>query len=211
MNVEPDQLRIECDTRRGQLLLVALVAVSGRGDRHQIPQVADPPMTMCDQLRDTLPGSGLVIRQDAVRIEEGRRAVDEDHRRASATLAQQIAVVVACRDDDEAVDASRGEGGDELLFTGFVLIGASGEDQDTASKRDVFDFAVQRRGEGVGDILEEDADRGRLPVGPPQTAGRVVMPVIEPLDRANDPRSDIVRDGRFGIDHPRDGLQADPS
>src|SRR5207248_6071908 len=108
MNVEPDQLRIECGTFRGQLLLIALVAVSGRGDRHQIPQVADPPMTACDQVRDTLPGSGLVIRQDTVRIEEGRRAVDEDHRRASATLAQQIAVVVACRDDDEAVDASRG-------------------------------------------------------------------------------------------------------
>src|SRR5438128_11919317 len=62
MNVEPDQLRIECDTCRGQLLLVALVAVSGRGDRQEIPEVADPPMTVCDQARGTVPGSGVVDR-----------------------------------------------------------------------------------------------------------------------------------------------------
>ena len=77
------------------------------------------------------------------RVEKGGRPVDEDHRRSGSTLAEEIAVVVAGGHDDQPIDASGGEGRDELLFTGLVFVGTSGEHQNPTLEGDVFDFAVQ--------------------------------------------------------------------
>ena len=118
-------------------------------------------------------------------------------------------MVVAGGDDDEAIDAARGEGSDQLLFAGLVLVGTSRKDEDTTLEGDILDFAVERRGEGVGDVFEKHADRGALSVGTAQAAGCVVVPIVEPLDRTHHPRSDRLRDGRFGVDDPGDGLEAD--
>src|SRR5437016_6493339 len=179
MHIEPDQLRIEGDARRGQLLFIALAPLRSRRDRHQIPQVADPPMIVSDQVGDALPDAGLVIGEDAIGIEESRRAVDEDHRRPGPTLAEQIAVVVAGGDDDEAIDAARGEGSDQLLFAGLVLVGTSRKDEDTTLEGDILDFAVERRGEGVGDVFEKNADRGALSVRTSKAAGWVDVLIEE--------------------------------
>ena len=116
----------------------------GRGrDRYQVAQVSDAPVSVSDEMRDALPDAGLVVGKDAIRVEKGGRPVDEDHRRSGSTLAEEIAVVVAGGHDDQPIDASGGEGRDELLFTGLVFVGTSGEHQNPTLEGDVFDFAVQ--------------------------------------------------------------------
>ena len=68
-------------------------------------------------------------------------------------------MVVAGGDDDQAVDPSRGKGRDQLLLTGLVLVGTSRQHQDAAFEGNIFDLPVQRGGEGVGDVFEQDPDR----------------------------------------------------
>lgn len=158
MDIEANQSRIQRDLPRPELRFIASIPLRGGGDRHQIAQVSDAPVPVLDQVHEAQAHARLIIGEHAVRIEKGGRPVDEDHGRPGAALAQEVAVIVTGRDDDQPVDPSRGKRRDQLLLACLILVGAAGEHQDAPFEGDVFDFAMQRRGKRVGHVLEQDAD-----------------------------------------------------
>ena len=164
-----------------------------------------PWASRCD---DRALGALAILAEHAVGVDRQRRAVDEDEPDAGRDVTQQVAVVVAGRDDDQPVHAAVEHGLDQLALTLDVLVRAAREGDDAAVARDLLDAAVDRGEERVRDVLEDQAERGREAVGPAQRARRVVVPVAEHLDRALDLDRQLGRD-RVAVDDARDGAEAD--
>src|SRR5260370_28778958 len=97
-------MMVESEAGFAQRVLIPGEALLGGLDRDEIAQVADPPMTMPDQVPDAARRPGAVVRYDAVGGEILGRPVEEDDRRAHLHLMEQVTAVVPCPDDDEAVD-----------------------------------------------------------------------------------------------------------
>ena len=88
------------------------------------------------------------------------------------------------------------------------LVGAARERQHAALARDVLDAALDGGEEGVGDVLDDDADARRQAVGAAQRARRDVVAVAERGDRLVDALCEVAADGGVGVDDPRDGAEA---
>src|SRR5205823_3957201 len=109
-----------------------------------------------------------VVRGDAVRVEMAGRAVDEDESGARPLLDVEIRMVVTRRDNDDPVDAAVAKRFDQLALAAWVLVAAPGEDEHVPGARGILDRTVERRRERVGDVLEDEPDRLRLPPEPPE-------------------------------------------
>ncbi len=153
-----------------------------RGDGLQVADITDPPVAVRYQVADTTPHAIHVVGKDIVSVEKGWRAVDKHHRRARPALVQQVALVVAGGHDHKTVHPPRRQRRDQLPFAGLVFLQAPGEDEDAASQGVLLDGAVEQRIERVGDVLEDDADRGASTVRAPEAACRQVVLVVELLD-----------------------------
>jgi hypothetical protein len=70
--------------------------------------------------------------------------------------------------DDDAVDAARPKGPDQLSLTIGIFIAASSEQHHAPLAGAIFDRAVEGGGERVRHIFEDEADRRGLPTKPPQ-------------------------------------------
>jgi hypothetical protein len=110
--------------------------------------------------------AGVVAEHD-VGVDELARPVHEDHRHAVVAVARQVALVAPRRRDDEAVEAPGAEGLGEAALALGVIVGAAGDGQHAAAPGHLLHPAMHRGEEGVGDVLEDQADARGQPVGAP--------------------------------------------
>ena len=90
-------------------------------------------MAMRGEVCDGLSCAVLTIGADEVGVEEARWAIDEDDRRAVLTLGGEVAVIRACRDDNDPVDAPRAERADEVAFPICVFVAVAREYEHPAA------------------------------------------------------------------------------
>src|SRR6267142_3083631 len=137
------------------------------------------------------------------------RPVDEDERCSGALLAVEIRVVLARRHHDDPVDTPVAKRTDQLPFAKWVLVAAPSEDKNASSARCVLDRSMERRGERVRDILQDEPNRLRLAAKPSQHRRIGVAAIVELRDRLPNFRFQSRADPRFVVDDPRNGLEAD--
>ena len=117
---------------------------------------------------------------------------------------------VGGRDDDQAVDAAREHGLDQLALALGVLVGAAGEGDHAARARATSStprWMAEKNGfETSSKIRPSEADSA---VRAAQRAGGVVVAVAEHLDRALDLDGELRRDRRAAVDDARDRAEAD--
>ena len=154
--------------------------------------------------------AGRVGRDHGVDVEPARHAGDADHRRPRGHLGREVRLVVTRRHEDQAVDAARGERGDQRPLPSGVAVDARSEHHQPAGRRGVLHRAQDGRGERVGDVVEQQADRRGAGVGAAQDAGADVRPEAEFVDRPPDPLGERGRHPRLVVHHPGHGLEADP-
>ena len=68
---------------------------------------------------------------------------------------------------------------------------------------------MQRRGERVGDVFQDDPDRGAPAIGPAQAARGQVVPVAQAFGGGQHPLGQPGGDARLPVHHPGNGLDAD--
>src|SRR6185437_3355361 len=139
------------------------------------------------------------------------RSVDEDERCSGALLAIEIGVVFTRRHDNDPVDTPVAKGTDQLAFAKWVFVAAAGEDENAPSAGCVLDRTMERRGERVRDVLQDEPDRLRLPAKPSQHRRIGVAAIVELRDRPPDLRFQSLADPRLVVDDSRNGLEADTS
>ena len=139
------------------------------------------------------------------------RPVDEDERCSGALLAIEIGVVLTRRHDDDPVDTPVAKGTDQLAFAKWVLVTAPSEDEDASSAGCVLDRSMERRGERVRDVLQDEPNRLGLAAKPSQHRCIGVAAIVELRDRLPDLRFQRRADPRLVVDDPRNGLEADTS
>jgi hypothetical protein len=99
-----------------------------------------------------------VVAQRAVRVDVGRRAVDEHYGHTCIALRLQVGMIAARRHDDQTVDPTREECLRELALARAILVRATHKRQHAASPGDGLDAAQHGRVERVRDVLEDDPD-----------------------------------------------------
>ena len=166
-------------------------------------------MSVREQVLDRFDGASDVVRGNAVCVEMPGGSVDEHERGACALLVIEIRVVVARRNDDDPVDAPLAKRADQLPLAARILVAAAGEDEHVPRTRRILDRTVERGGERVGHVLEDEPDRLRLAPEPAQHRRVRVPPIVELLDRAADLCLERRADARLAVDDARDGLQGD--
>src|SRR6266568_8991674 len=139
------------------------------------------------------------------------RPIDEDESCSGALLAIEIGVVFARRHDDDPVDTPVAKGTDQLAFAKWVFVTAPSEDENASSAGCVLDRSMERRGEWVRDILQDEPDRLRLAAEPSQHRRVGVAAIVELRDRPPDLRFQSRADPRLVVDDPRNGIEADTS
>ena len=138
-------------------VLVAAIAIARRGDRMEVAEEGDAPVAVSDEVLDGLPRTLPVGRADGVRVEEARRAVDEDDRQPGLHLIAQVAVVGAGGHDDQPIDSPQEHGAHELSLAHGVLVEAHGQHGHAALRGRVADGPVDARRERVCHILQQEA------------------------------------------------------
>ena len=131
-------------------------------------------------------------------------------RGARAQLGGQVGLVVAGRREHQPVGVPGAELPGQRPLPVRVLVEAGREHHHPARRGLVLDRPLHRGRERVADVLEQQPDRCRPAIGAAQDAGAGVRPEVELLDRPPDPP---LEDGRYPaslVDHPGDGLEADP-
>ena len=137
------------------------------------------------------------------------RPVDEDERCPGALLAIEIGVVLARRHDNDPVDTPVAKGTDQLAFAKWVFVAAPSEDEYASSASCVLDRSMERRGERVRDVLQDEPNRLRLAAKPSQHRRIGVATIVELRDRPPNLRFQSRADPRLVVDDPRNGLEAD--
>src|SRR2546430_11657390 len=138
-----------------------------------------------------------------------RWAVDKDQGCACALLPIEKGGVFARRHDDDSVDAPIAKGTDQLSFAKWVFVAAPGENENASSAGCVLDRSMERRGERVGDVLQDEPDRLRLAAKPSQHRRIGVAAIVELRDRLPNLCFQSRADPRFVVDDTRNGLEAD--
>ena len=188
---------------------VARIPLARRVHTGEVAEVGDPAVTGGHEMADRLLRPTPVVADDGVHVEELGRAVDEHDRHAGLLLSEQVAVIVARRHDDEAVDAPAGERGYEEPLADRVLVDAAREHLDPACPGNVPDRPVEGGRERVRDVLEDQADRRAPTARATEAAGGEVGEVVELLDRPHHAAAQLGRHPRLPVDHARDRLEAD--
>ena len=201
--------RVLGDAQRRERIAIALQSRLRRVQLCPIGEEPDAAMTALGHAADRSRRGLGIVGEYGVRVEEGGRAVDEDEGEARVALAREVAVILPGGDDDQAVDAPRAERERELALEVRALVRARREREDAPGARDVLDRAVHVREEGVGDVLEDEADARRHAIGAAQRAGRIVTPVPEHADRLVHAPGEVGIDRALAVDDARDRLDAD--
>ncbi len=177
-------------------------------DARLVADEADPAMAVRDEMGHRVLGAAEVVGDHDVRVDPAGRAVHEHGGYPGRDLRFQIAVVVGGRDDDQPVHPPGAQREHQLLFAARVL-GAGAVDQQCAVVAgDFLDGAVERAVEGVGEILQHQADAGRTPLA--QDPGGVVTAESQSGDGFLDASFGVRGDPWFAVDHAGDRLEADP-
>src|SRR6266542_1820975 len=101
-----------------------------------------------------------IVEQHDVRAKLSGWPIDEDRTRAELELTQQVAVIVARRNDEQSIDPPLAEHVDELTLAMGILVRAARDDEKPALARDLLDASRDRRVERIRDVHER---RGRGP------------------------------------------------
>ena len=116
LQAKPYKGFIDGDALRHQLFQVALMADRGGGDRLPVAKVSDAPVSVADEVTDSPTYTCLIVGQDRVGVEEGGRPVHEHDGGPGTPVGEQVAVVVAGRDDDESIHPTRRKRGEQLTL-----------------------------------------------------------------------------------------------
>ena len=128
-------------------------AVPGHG--RSVTQEGDAVMADPDQVAHCLCRAEPVGTDHRVDLQADRRPVHADDRRAGPLLGRQIGLVGAGRDQQQPVCMPGAELAGQGLLTDRVAVQAGREHQHAGRDRHVFHRALDRRGERVGDVLQE--------------------------------------------------------
>ena len=143
-------------------------------------------MTGRQQVPYPVRGACPVRGDDRVRVEVGRRPVDEDQGCACPSVREQVALVGGRRRNDQPVDPPGYELADECALPCGLLVDAPSNDRDAPRPRGVLDRTGDCSGPRIRQVLEDEPDGRRLAVVAAEAARRQVRPVVELLDRAFD-------------------------
>src|SRR6266545_3649001 len=150
-----------------------------------------------------------IVEQHDVRAKLSGWPIDEDRTRAELELTQQVAVIVARRNDEQSIDPPLAEHVDELTLAMGILVRAARDDEKPALARDLLDASRDRRVDRMRDVLDDESQRARaLPAA--QGSGHVVPAEAETFDRVVHERRGLGPDARLLVNDAGDGLQADP-
>jgi len=205
-----DDRRVTPDPRRGQCLGIAPVTF-GRGEQAApVAEEGDPAVARREQVPHPLGGATGIGGHHRVDVQVHRGPVDAHDRRSGQQLGFEVPLIRARRSDDQAVGAPCGEGLRQLALPVGALVQARREHHHPARHGDVLHGTLQRRGERVRDILQQQPDRGGLAVGPAQAAGPGVRPEPQLVDRSADPHFQRGGHPALRVHHPGHGLEAHP-
>ena len=149
-----------------------------------------------------------VVEQDAVGSQLPRRAVDEDDGNAHVDLLGQEAVIAPGRHHQQSVHAPLDQRVDDLPLANAVLVGAGRDEHQAAIAGHLLDGAGDGREEGVGHVLDDQAD-GLAAAAALEAAGDLVAPETELADGVADTGGRRGSNAGLAVDHPRDRLEAD--
>jgi len=151
---------------------------------------------------------GAIVGEDEIPIDAPRSTVHKHHRQPCSNFAEQVAVIGACRGQDDAVHPASGKGLDESPFTLLVLFQTGRKHPHVQRTGDVLHSAVNSGEKGVANILDQQADgRGAL-IRSAQVACREVQAEVQLLGGPADPPLQVPGDPRLPVHHPGDGLEA---
>ena len=204
----PDQVEILSQAVLREGLAVPPQTLGGGVHLRAVAEETDPAVARGDQMGDGRARAAGVVGDHRVGVDEVRRAVDEGQRHPGRSLPQQVGDVRHGGRDDQAVDPARAERRRELAFSVGLLVGAADEREHATFARGVLDAAVHGSEEGVRDVLEDQADAGRLAVRAAQRARGQVVPVAEQRDGVADPLDEVAADALATVDDARDRAQA---
>jgi hypothetical protein len=198
-----------CNAGRSELLEEPASALLGGADGRTVAEVREPAVPALEQVPGGEGGAVAVVADHGVGGHSGRFAVDEDHGRAASQLRRQVRLTLGHRGEDEAVDAATEECRDRRLLTCRVVVEAGGEHRDAPAQGHIFDRPVNGAGEGVVDAADEQAERARPAVGPPEVPRVQVGLVVQGARRCQYLRGRGGGDIGLAVDDARDGLHAD--
>ena len=132
-DVLADEMGVDGQVARLERVDVAAEAFGGGDDRAAIAEKGDATMTVRHQVLHPAGGARTVVDQHRVGVEERRRAIDEHDRHPHPALLDEVAVIVACRHQNQAVAPPFGKGLDELAFARRALVEARCPDGDSSA------------------------------------------------------------------------------
>ena len=136
-----------------------------------------------------------------------RRTVDERRRGAHVDLGDQVAVVVAGGHHEQAVHPALAQRPDQVALARRVLVGAAGDHEEVVRTGDLLHAAGDLGVEGVGDVLDDQAEAaGAFPAA--ERTGDVVAAEAERRDGGVDLLGRVRPYPHLAVDDTRDGLQA---
>ena len=152
--------------------------------------------------------AGDVVERDAVAVEVGDMAVDEDQGKASLHEPEEVAPrPVADRSDDEALYAMRYEVADIVALEPQVALAVAQKDAVAGLARRRLRATHDRGEERVRDVGNDQADR--LGLRRDEAAGDPAGSVVERGDRLLDLAACLGSNARLAVDDPRDAHRGD--
>ncbi len=176
-------------------------------DAGHVADEADPAVPVRDQVGHPVAGAAVVVGEHHVRVDPPRRPVHEHRGDARLQLRLQVPVVVPGGDHHQPVHPPCAQGQHQFLLAVRVL-GAGPVDQQGAVRAGhLLDGAAERPVEGVGQVLQHQADAGGTALAEHPCA--VVAAETERVDGLLDAPLGLRGHPRLTVDHPGDGLETD--
>src|SRR5437588_9305771 len=141
-DVHANQTLVDSNALGLQLITVSLQPKGGGGDALEVADVTDATVSVGRQMADAAPNALEVVGHDRVGVEEGRRPVEEHHRRARASLIQKVTVVVGGRHDEQPGDAPGRQGRDQLALANLIFFDTAAKNQHSTLQGELLDRMV---------------------------------------------------------------------
>ena len=205
VRAEADELLADRHAGRLQGLAVAGQALGGGVELGRVGDQRDPLVAVGEQVLDRRACAAEVVEQHAVGVEPDRRAVEEHDRGVHGAF--EVVVVARGGDEQQGVDTAAQQRLHELALALGVLLARRRDQQVAALASGRLDRLRDRRVERVGDVLDDEAERGGG-AALAQRAREVVALEAELVDRVAHPRGGRHGDAGLLVDDAGDRLQA---
>ena len=203
MDAGPHEGRVGLDSGVPKGVAIAAQALRRGIERLAVRQPGDPAMSVREQVLDAAPGAFGVVEQDRVGFHADRGPVEEDHRHQAG----DPPMVGSRRNDQQRISAAAKQKRCELALALGVLLAGGREQQVAALVRERFHGLGDGRIERIGDVFDQQPERGRR-VTAAKVGSEIVAMKAERGDRRDHPLGGLGSDP-LAVEHSRNRLRAD--